>query len=138
MGKDCPSKGTKLSSGNHLFQKLWQSVKGAGNATKRADLRIFLPHKDTPLAKVEQEFVRLYDFYRPGLFAYFDFPTPVKTNSAMEQGIGQEKGRLRHRNSKANVSMQIRIRGEFELKQVYAGKDEVRAIIKRMGPLYSQ
>jgi hypothetical protein len=138
LGKDCPSKGAKLSSGDYLFQKLWQSVKGAGGATKRADLHTFLPHKDTPLVKVEREFVRLYDSYRVGLFAYFDFPVPVKTNSAMERGIGQEKGRLRHRNGKANVGIQVRIRGEFELKQVYAGKDEVRAIINRMGPQYSQ
>ncbi len=137
LGKDCPSKGAKLSSGDHLFSKLWQGVKGAGGVTERTNLRTFLPHKDTPLAKIEQEFVRLYDSYRPGLFAYFDFPAPVKTNSVMEESIGLEKGRLRQRNGKANVGMQVRIRGEYELKQVYAGKDEVRGIIKRMGPQYS-
>ncbi len=55
----------------------------------------------------------------------------------MEEAIGEEKGHLRQRAGKANVSAQIRTRGEFELKQVYAGRDEVKAIIQRMGPAYS-
>ncbi len=103
----------------------------------RGDMRTFLPNKDTPWAAIEREFVRLYDSNRDGLFAYFDFPAPVKTNSGMEQAIGVEKGSLRHRCSKASVGAQVRIRGEFELKQVYAGKEEVRGIIEHMGPKYS-
>ncbi len=62
---------------------------------------------------------------------------PVKTNSAMEGGIGVEKGRLRHRTSKARVGAQVRKRVEFELKQLYAGKAEVRGIIQQIRPRYS-
>ncbi len=82
----------KLSSGDHLFTKLWQYVKGAGGVTERADLRMFIPHNDTPLMKVEQDFVCLNDSYQPGLYAYFDFPAPVKTNSVMEESIGGDRG----------------------------------------------
>jgi hypothetical protein len=137
LGEECPSKGSKLSAGDGIFKQLWEEVRGHGGAKKRGDLRTFLPHKGTPRAKVEQEFVRLYDSYRDGLFAYYAFPAAIRANSPMEEAIGEEKGHLRQRAGKANVSAQIRTRGEFELKQVYAGRDEVKSIIRRMGPAYS-
>ncbi len=137
LGEECPSKGSKLSAGDAIFKHLWEEVQGHGGAEERGDLRTFLPHKGTPRAKVEQEFVRLFDSYRDGLFAYYAFPAAIRANSPMEEAIGEEKGHLRQRAGKANVSAQIRTRGEFELKQVYAGRDEVRSIIQRMGPAYS-
>ncbi len=135
LGANNPSKGSLLAKGDRIFRGIWRGAREKGMA--RMDLRTFLPHKDTPRAAIEREMVRLYDSYRGGLFAYFDFPAPVKTNARIEQAIGVEKGRLRHRGSKACVGAQVRVRGEFELKQIYAGEDEVRDIIDHMGPRYS-
>lgn len=95
LGKDCPSKGSKLAAGDTLFNRLWDEVRGHGELSRRGDLRTFLPHKGTPRAQVEQEFVRLYDSYRDGLFTYYAFPASIRTNTMMEQAIGQEKGHLR-------------------------------------------
>jgi len=137
LGKECPSKGSKLSAGDRLFKRLWAEVKGHGGVTRREDLRTFAPHKGTAWEKVLQEFARLYDSYRGGLFAYYDLPASIRSNARMEQAIGQEKGRLRHKSGKSNVASQVRVRGEFELKELHAGKEEVKGIIQRMGPHYS-
>ena len=138
VGKRTLSKGTMLAAGDRITEALWESVKGHDNITSRDDLRSFLPHKNTSYEKIVQEMVRLYDSYRDGLFKYMDFPIPVPTNSNMEQCFGQEKGRIRQRSGKANVAMQVRLRGEFELKAIYAGKEEITEILIDLNPQFNE
>ena len=88
--------------------------------------------KDTSKSKILQEWVRLYHSYKSGLFSYYDFPVPAKTNSPMEQSFGQEKAKIIKQLGRKKVGGQIRIQGENILKQIYAGKEEIKDILERM------
>jgi len=138
LGMENTNKGSILSAGDKLFESIWKSTLNPKNAAVRSDLRSFLPQKDKTKTEILRENVRLYDSYRDGLFRYLDFPVKIRTNSPMEQAIGQEKAKLRQRAGKANVGSQIRIRGEYELKKIYVGREELRMIVNRMGPNFSE
>ncbi len=56
----------------------------------------------------------------------------------MEQQFGQEKQKFITRSGKPNVSRQIRVRGEFELKQQYVPKKEVQKYLDNMKGSYSR
>jgi len=111
------------------FASIWEEVKGLGGITKKAQLKSFQAKKDTEAYKIKQEWVRLYKSYRRGLFTYYYFFESAKTNSPMEAKFSQEKSLFFSRVGKQKVGPQVRIRGEYVLKQLYAGKQEVKAII---------
>lgn len=129
-------KDEKLTILDEHFKKIWEKVKGYGNVNEKSELRSFLPQKDTSANKIKQEWVRLYESYRRGLFAYYDFPILAKTNSPMEAKFSQEKSIFISRVGRGNVGSQIRIRGEHVLKQLYAGKEEIKEIIEKMSHDY--
>jgi hypothetical protein len=54
----------------------------------------------------------------------------------MEQHFGQEKMKLIKRSGQPNNGMQIRLRGEFELKQQHASKKEIVELINRLEGTY--
>ncbi|MCF2141388.1 MAG: hypothetical protein K9W44_15120 [Candidatus Lokiarchaeota archaeon] len=54
----------------------------------------------------------------------------------MEEQFGQEKQKYIARSWKPNVSCQIRVRGEFELKQQYVPKKEVQKYLDCMKGSY--
>nr|MDO8116861.1 hypothetical protein [Candidatus Sigynarchaeota archaeon] len=93
------------------------------------DLRTFLPKITSTKDKILLEWVRLYRSYRRGLFAYYDFPVDVRSIVEMEKKFGQEKMRLFTQCAKKNVGMQVRIRGPNILRELYAGKDEIKTIL---------
>jgi len=128
----------KLKILDKFFNKLWEGVKGFGNIKEKSQLRSFLPQKETPANIIKQEWVRLYDSYRRGLFAYYDFPILAKTNSLMEAKFSQEKSIFISRVGRGKVGSQIRIRGEHVLKQLYAGKEEIKEIINEVGSDYDR
>jgi hypothetical protein len=138
LGRRQETKEDSLRLGDLLFDSIWDAVEFENEVFDQSDLRTFLPQKDISNSKILQEFIRLYNSYREGLFSYHDMPIFVATNSVMEQSFGQEKGRLRKREGKSNVGMQVRIRGGFELKQIYAKRDEVRDIVDSIGTHYSK
>lgn len=128
----------KLEVLDDYFEEIWEKVKGFGGITEKSQLRTFLPQKDTPANSIKQEWVRLYYSYRRGLCAYYDFSIPAKTNSPMETKFSQEKSIFISRVGREQVGSQIRIRGEHVLKQLYAGKQEIKEIIKAMGTDYDR
>jgi len=136
LGNEEGKKEEKMQNLDACFKTIWEKVKNLHNKKEISQLRSFLPQMDTPKSKILQEWVRLYHSYRPGLFAYYDFPIPAKTNSPMEQAFGQEKASLIKQAGRKKVGGQIRIQGENRLKQIYAGPAEIKEIISRMGPDY--
>ena len=131
-------KESKIKGLDECFKDIWKKVKGFGNINEKSKLRTFIPQKDTPTQKIKQEWVRLYGSYRRGLFAYYDFPIMAKTNSPMEAKFSQEKSIFISRVGRGKVGSQIRIRGEHVLKQLYAGKEEIKEIVEEMGHDYDR
>ena len=138
LGNEDLAKDEKIKQLNSDFETIWKNVKGLNEKNEINQLRSFLPQKDTIKSKIQQEWVRLYHSYSPGLFSYYDFPIPAKTNSPMEQSFGQEKGGIIKQMGRKKVGGQIRIQGENRLKQIYAGSVEIKEIISRIGPDYDK
>ena len=119
-----------------LFKEVWQSIEKERKPLK--SIKSFLPKKNTTFIEIREQWVRLHKSYSPGLFSYYDFPVQERTNSKMEQQFGQEKQKFIARSGKPNVSRQIRVRGEFELKQQYVPKKEVQEYLDNMKGSYSR
>lgn len=115
-----------ISAVDLYFAKLWKELERNSLCPSKTELRSFLPQMDTSHDEILREWVRLYDSYHRGLFNYFRFPIPVKTTSLLESSFSQEKGEFRRRSGKSHVGYMIRTRGEFELKRIYVGKDEIK------------
>jgi hypothetical protein len=118
------------------FDAVWKSVKKKDKTASMADLKSITPTNKAKMIDIEKEWVRSYKSYRRGLFSYFDFPIPEKTNSRMEQHFGQEKIRLYKNCGKKNVGPQVRVRGEYIIKQQYAGENEVSDILQSLADGY--
>ena len=138
LGDENLTKDEKIKQLNSDFEAIWKKVKGLNEKHEIVQLRSFQPQKDTSKSKIEQEWVRLYHSYRSGLFSYYDFPIPAKTNSPMEQSFGQEKAGIIKQMGRKKVGGQIRIQGENRLKHIYAGSIEIKEIINRLGPDYDK
>lgn len=119
------------------FSKIWEKVRYKGEFSRLSDLRTRIANASMSLEDVGQQWVRLYRSYKRGLFAYYDFPTPERTNSKMEAQFGHEKSTLMSRSGKSNVGRQIRVRGVHILKQQYAGKEEIKDQIERLPGSYN-
>ncbi|MHA1518720.1 MAG: hypothetical protein ACTSRK_00925 [Promethearchaeota archaeon] len=137
LGDEGLAKEEKMDKLDSNFDIIWMKMKGLNNKFEIDQLRSFLPQKDTEKSAILQEWVRLYHSYRLGLFAYYEFPVKAKTNSPMEQAFGQEKSGIIKQMGRKKVGGQIRIQGENRLKQIYAGKKEVKEIIDSLGPDYN-
>ena len=121
-----------ISAVDLYFAKLWDELKRDSTCPPKKALRTFLPQMDTSHDEILREWVRLYDSYHRGLFSYFRFPVPVKTTSILESSFSQEKGEFRRRSGKSHVGYMIRTRGEFELKRIYVGKDEIQEHVNNL------
>ncbi len=112
-----------------LFDSFWAEASKNTGILSKDDLRTFLPKISSTRDEILLEWVRLYGSYRRGLFAYYDFPVDVRSIVEMEKKFGQEKMQLFTRCAKKNVGMQVRIRGPNILRELYAGKDEIKTIL---------
>ncbi|MHA1746818.1 MAG: hypothetical protein ACTSWW_12525 [Promethearchaeota archaeon] len=119
-----------------LFKEVWRSIEKERKPLK--SIKSFLPKKDATFVEIREQWVRLHRSYSPGLFSYYDFPVQERTNSKMEQQFGQEKQKFIARSGKPNVSRQIRVRGEYELKLQYVSKKEVQECLDCMKGSYSR
>lgn len=138
LGNEKITKEDKMERLDSDFGKIWEKMKGLNNKNEISELRSFQPKKDTSQSEILQEWVRLYNSYRPGLFSYYDFPIKAKTNSPMEQSFGQEKAAIIKQMGRKKVGGQIRIQGENRLKHIYAGQKEIDEFITQMGPTYNK
>jgi len=99
-------------------------------------LRSVMPTVSMSKVGILQQWVRLHRSYSRGLFEYYKFPVEVRTNSQMEQHLGEEKMKNIKRCGQPQNWAKIRIRGEFELKQQYAGKKEIVDLINGLERTY--
>lgn len=118
------------------FNDIWKSVRKKDKTARMVDLKSITPTNNTKMVDIEKEWVRSYRSYKRGLFSYFDFPIPERTNSRMEQHFGQEKIQLYKNCGKKNVGPQVRVRGEYIIKQQYAGESEVTEILHSLANGY--
>ena len=138
LGDDIGDKSEKIKRMDKHFNTLWNKCKGHKEICTKANIKSILPSKSTEIPGVMQEWVRLYERYRRGLFAYYDFPMTIRTNSQMEQAFSVQKSFFFGHCRRKIVGDQVRIRGGFRLKLIYAGTEEVEEIIKKIADDYSR
>jgi len=129
LGNPQMVKAEKIALLDALFDSFWAEASKNTDISSKDDLRTFLPKISSTKDEILLEWVRLYESYRCGLFAYYDFPVNVRSIVEMEKNFGQEKMRLFTQCAKKNVGMQVRIRGPNILRELYAGKDEIKTIL---------
>ena len=96
-----------------------------------------MPKSNAIFIEIKEQWIRLYKSYNSGLFRFYDFSVYERTNSKMELHFGKEKMKFISRSGKANVSRQIRVRGNFELKISYSHQNELINILNSLEGTYS-
>lgn len=132
LGNPQIAKAEKIALLDALFDSFWEESSKKLGVSSKDELRTFLPKISSTRDEILLEWVRLYASYHQGLFAYYDFPVDVRSIVEMEKKFSQEKMRLFTQCAKKNVGMQVRIRGPNILKELYAGKDEVKTILSEI------
>jgi len=116
---------------NHLIEPCWIIAQRELKISNKDCLGSFLPTAQITWGKMNGELVRLWEAYKPGLFAYENFPIDVRTNVRIEKGFGTEKQRFISRHARKKVGFLIQTRGELVLRLSYAMKSELeRSIIE--------
>lgn len=121
-----------------IFDKIWTNIRLTDKKAKKRDLKTRQPNSRASRHDIEKQWVRLHKSYRRGLFSYFEFPIFERTNSKMEQHFGQEKMLLYKTCGKTKVGPQVRIRGQYILKQLYAGEEEISNILNNLAKAYDR
>jgi hypothetical protein len=123
------SKEMRVRMADACFDSLWDRARGECRMADPSRLRSIQLSYQHSKAKVLLEWYRLYQSYKRGLFAYYDFPVPERTNVKMEASFSKEKQRLFSQCGKRNVGAQVRKRGEYILKQIHTQDGEIESIV---------
>jgi hypothetical protein len=107
------------------FTSIWERCQEINPSFLRNDRKSFLPTSKTPFWKFLGEWTRLWESYEPGLFNYYKFPTPIKSNVEMEQKFSTENHRFRSQSGRSHVGQMIRSRGQYVLRLQYSSEDEM-------------
>lgn len=122
---ELPLKEEKIAQISLVFDKIWGVALGNGLDKQKEDLRSILVSSKHSFPVILGEWTRLWHSYRPGLFAYYDFPIIVQTNTLQEQAFSQEITKLTNRLKRADVSYFIKTRGDLYLKLIHATDAEL-------------
>ena len=126
----------KINILDAICDQIWIEFSASEGISSMDELRTFLPSYSRSEGQIMLEWVRLYFSYKPGLFAYYDFPVLERSNVAIERKFGEEKTIFYSVCGKIQVAPQVRARGEYILKELYAGKDEVIEIVDEVSKDY--
>ena len=137
LGNPNLNKTEKIMLLDGMFELIWKETPKPDGITTKDDLRSFLANTSSTKEEILLEWVRLYESYKRGLFVYYDFPVPARSNVEMEGKFGKEKSKLLSQCAKTQVGMQMRIRGGFILRELYAGKKEVEEILDEIEGNYA-
>jgi len=75
------------------------------------------------------EWCRLWNSYLPGLFEYYKFLKPIRTNMELERMLSKEKQAIFNRVAKANVCRIVATRGEDYLRIMHCSPEELQSNI---------
>ena len=117
---DTSPKEEKIAQLDVIFDRIWSRSQELHPQLTKQARKSFLPASTTPYWKILAEWTRLWDSYKPGLFHYYHFPTPIKSNVEMEQKFSTETHRFRSQAGRAHVGHLIATGGEYALRFQYS------------------
>ncbi len=129
FGDESLSRNVKVKKLGRAYGKILATAKERDPTTNWEESRSFLPSKKKSAVEVMGEWCRLWRSYLPGLFQYYKFPRPVKTNMDLEKGFSVQKQAIFNRVAKANVWRMVATRGEDYLRIKHCELDELASDI---------
>ncbi len=93
------------------------------------ECKSFLPSKKKSTVEIMGEWCRLWNSYLPGLFVYYQFSKPIRTNMELERLFSKQKQAIFNRVAKANVCRTVATRGEDYLRIKYCNPEELSSDI---------
>ena len=129
FGDESFSRNAKVKKLGRAYEKILATAKERDPTTNWEESRSFLPSKKKSAMEIMGEWCRLWRSYLPGLFQYYNFPRPVKTNMDLEKGFSTQKQAIFSRVAKANVWRMVATRGEDYLRIKHCELDELASDI---------
>jgi len=112
-----------------IYEDMFTKARKNDPKLNLVDCKSFLPNKKKSKVEIMAEWCRLWGFYLPGLFQYYNFPEEIKTNNTLEQGFSTQKQALFNRVAKANIIHMIATRGEDYLRIKHCDPEELESDI---------
>jgi len=113
----------------YIYDMITMEVERRAPEFNLEECRAFLPSKKRTTVEIMGEWYRLWKSYRPGLFVYFEFSKPVRTNMELERLFSKEKQAIFNRAAKSNVCRVVASRGEDYLRIKYCDVEELQSDI---------
>jgi len=129
LGDPDTSQKDKQERMGYIYDMILMEVERREPEFNLEECRAFLPSKKRTTVEIMGEWYRLWKSYRPGLFVYYEFSTPVRTNMELERLFSKEKQAIFNRAAKSNVCRIVASRGEDYLRIKYCELEELRSDI---------
>jgi len=129
LGEEKKSQEEKTDELDLIYEEILVEAKQRDPKIKLEECRAFLPSKNRSTPEIMGEWCRLWKSYFPGLFVYYQFPKPIKTNMELERMLSKEKQAIFNRVAKANVCRIVATRGEDYLRILHCSPEELRSNI---------
>ena len=129
LGDSETSRREKEERLGYIYDMLLMEAKQREPSFQEADCKAFLPSKKRTTVEVMGEWYRLWKSYLPGLFVYYGFSKPVRTNMELERLFGTQKQAIFNRTAKSNVCRVVATRGEDYLRIKYCNPEELQSDI---------
>ena len=129
LGEEKKSQEEKTDELDLIYEEILAEARQRDPKIKLEECKAFLPSKKRSTPEIMGEWCRLWKSYFPGLFVYYQFPKPIKTNMELERMLSKEKQAIFNRVAKANVCRIVATRGEDYLRILHCSPEELRSNI---------
>ncbi len=129
LGDEKSTQEDKTDELDIIYEEILTEARQRDPKIKLEECKAFLPSKKRSTPKIMGEWCRLWKSYFPGLFVYYQFPKPIRTNMELERMFSKEKQAIFNRVAKANVCRIVATRGEDYLRILHCSSEELRSDI---------
>ena len=129
LGDSKTSRKEKEEQIGQIFNVISIEAQKREPSLKLEECKSFQPSKKKSTVEIMGEWCRLWNSYLPGLFVYYQFSKPIRTNMELERLFSKQKQAIFNRVAKANVCRTVATRGEDYLRIKYCTQDELSSDI---------
>ncbi|MGV9204238.1 MAG: hypothetical protein ACOC44_09520 [Promethearchaeia archaeon] len=129
LGNSETSREWKEERLGYINDLLLMETKKRDPAFQVEECKAFLPSKKRTAVEIMGEWYRLWQSYLPGLFAYYGFSKPIRTNMELERLFSKQKQAIFNRAAKSNVCRVVSTRGEDYLRIKYCDPEDLQSDI---------
>ena len=116
LGDSETSQEEKEESLGFIYDAILMEAQKREPSLKLEECKSFLPSKKKSAVEIMGEWCRLWNSYLPGLFVYYGFSKPIRTNMELERLFSKQKQAIFNRVAKSNVCRIVATRGEDYLR----------------------